>query len=158
MNKTIENILKIVKNNNLNIQEIDKLIDYLEMEKIKQIKISQVNQSKIIKNPKILDINVQSSRIDKRSNKNPYEYGGQQTTFEQSLLQYYDADIMRDINTETKLLQKELTHTPGQKSKNKIIDDRLSLIQYPTNVNNIVWKDNMPPRGGMTTRIDKYTN
>lgn len=157
MDKIIENILKIVKNNNLNIQEIDRLIDYLETEKIKQIKMSQINQSKIIKNPKILDINSQSSRIEKRSNKNPYDCGSQQHTFEQSILQYYDTDVTKDINVESKLLQREITHTPGQKSKNKIINDRLSLIQYPHNVDNIVWGNHMPPRGGITTRIDKYT-
>jgi len=146
MNKIIGNIISIIRNNNLNSNEIEQIIDFLEIEKI--------NQSNIKKNPTILDHNSKSDRIERKSNKNPYEYGGQQKVYEQSILQFYDANSIRDINVESSLQQTALTHIPGQKSKS-IINDRFMALPREHNVNNIVWNNNMP-RGGITTRLDKF--
>jgi hypothetical protein len=110
---------------------------------------------------------------------NPYEYGARQNGFGQLSKQPYTGeydndpiilnemgisdsayrekfpDHIRNINLESSLLQREMTHIPGQRrlAENEI--DRFERLPFdPQDHRHLVWQDNMP-RTGYPTRIDR---
>ena len=66
----------------------------------------------------------------------------------------HNVDHIRNINVESRLLQQEATHLPGQKELTEREMDRFELLPFnPQNSNHIVWND--MPRGGIPTRNDR---
>lgn len=110
---------------------------------------------------------------------NPYEYGARQNSmgmlYKSNYIGPYDANpedlcqlggsqisyeetfpgAIRNINIESSLLQKEMTHLPGQRTLTEIEINRFELLPFdPQDTRHIVWSDNMP-RGGVPSRIDR---
>lgn len=110
---------------------------------------------------------------------NPYEYGAKQNLLPPNKLETYigpydsDSKIMtdmglsgnmylekfpgeiRNVNVESSLLQREMTHLPGQRELTSKEIDRFNLLPFdPQDHRHIVWTDNMP-RGGYPTRNDR---
>jgi len=110
---------------------------------------------------------------------NPYEYGARQNEFgllyKEPYIGPYDANpkqlcdlgvsevsyeeifpgAVRNINVESSLLQREMTHTPGQRIITETEINRFELLPFdPQDTRHIVWKDNMP-RGGYPSRADR---
>jgi hypothetical protein len=112
---------------------------------------------------------------------NPYEYGSRQNELgsvykptytgpytvdnnpdllseiglsENLYFEKFPGDV-RNVNVESTLLQKELTHGPGQRRLTETELNRFELLPFdPQDVRHIVWKDNMP-RNGYPTRTDR---
>jgi len=62
---------------------------------------------------------------------------------------------IRNVNLESSLLQRELTHGPGQNSLAGTEINRFELLPFdPQDTRHIIWKDNMP-RGGYPSRSDR---
>ena len=62
---------------------------------------------------------------------------------------------MRNVNIENSLLQKEMTHIPGQRGTTGKEINRFEQLPFnPQDPRHIVWTDNMP-RGGYATRADR---
>ncbi|ANB50536.1 hypothetical protein [Powai lake megavirus] len=119
-----------------------------------------------------------STRMGKRSqhnNKindyyNPYEYGARQDSLQVPINEPYvgpydnDAcknisdyfpDHIRNINVESSLMQRVMTHLPGQREITEKDYDRFQLLPFdPQDHKHIVWTDNMP-RGGYSTRSNR---
>lgn len=110
---------------------------------------------------------------------NPYEYGSKQNSLPPIYKQPYRGPYsnnsemlnnmglsedmyyekfpgqMRNINVESSLLQKEMTHIPGQRQITQKEIDRFELLPFdPQDPKHIVWSDNMP-RGGYATRSER---
>ncbi len=110
---------------------------------------------------------------------NPYEYGAKQNSLPPIYKQpyhgpyYNDTNIlnnmgvpenayhekfpgrMRNVNIENSLLQKEMTHIPGQRGTTGKEINRFEQLPFnPQDPRHIVWTDNMP-RGGYATRADR---
>jgi len=110
---------------------------------------------------------------------NPYEYGAKQNSLGQINKQpyhgqYYNdplvvremglasdnrqtkpTDHIRNVNVESSLLQREMTHLPGQRRIVERENDRFELLPFdPQDHRHIVWSDSMP-RGGYSTRTDR---
>lgn len=108
---------------------------------------------------------------------NPYEYGSRQNslntfrdfeflapqdTTRSSLEEMGMSEVsycekfpgaIRNVNVESSLLQRELTHGPGQRNISEI--NRFELLPFdPQDTRHIIWKDNMP-RGGYSSRADR---
>lgn len=91
---------------------------------------------------------------------NPYEHGPKKRSLG-SLARGYHVDHnpetishIRNINVESLLKQREATRNPGQKLI--IENDRFDYLpRGALPVNNIVW-DNDMPRGGVSTRGEKF--
>ena len=63
--------------------------------------------------------------------------------------------LIRNVNMESSLLQREMTHTPGQRANTDVEINRFNLLPFdPQDTRHIVWKDNMP-RGGYPSRADR---
>ena len=92
---------------------------------------------------------------------NPYEYGIRQNCLSQPHIEEfnYHGDPntgLKDVNVESCLIQREMTHYPGQRGSNIAETDRFQLLPFdPQDHKHIVWSDNMP-RGGYATRKEKY--
>jgi len=66
----------------------------------------------------------------------------------------FPGDI-RNVNLESSLLQREMTHVPGQRELTEKEINRFELLPYdPQDTRHIVWTDNMP-RNGYPTRVDR---
>jgi len=62
---------------------------------------------------------------------------------------------IRDVNVESALMQREMTHLPGQKNLSQIEINRFEQLPFdPQNHTHLVWSDNMP-RGGYPTRNER---
>lgn len=110
---------------------------------------------------------------------NPYEYGSRQNSlgsvYKETYTGPYNNDPqllnklgisndncqqelpnhIRNINVESSLLQREMTHLPGQREITEKEIDRFQLLPFdPQDHRHIVWEDNMP-RGGYATRSDR---
>lgn len=107
---------------------------------------------------------------------NPYEYGAKQNILPSKYKQIYNGpysvdplvlnymgvqnsdqqpDHIRNINIESSLLQKEMTHGPGQRIVTEKEMNRFELLPFdPQDHHHIVWSDNMP-RGGFSTRSER---
>jgi hypothetical protein len=108
---------------------------------------------------------------------NPYEYGSKQNFLPPQYKSVYNGpyDIdpvilnqmgirgnqnhvpnnIRNINVESSLLQREMTHIPGQREITDREVNRFELLPFdPQDHRHIVWSDNMP-RGGYPTRTDR---
>lgn len=110
---------------------------------------------------------------------NPYEYGSRQNEFGSIYKPTYtgpynnNPDLLdemginpgmywetfpgdvRNVNLESSLLQREMTHTPGQRELTERELNRFDLLPFdPQDTRHIIWKDNMP-RGGYPTRTDR---
>jgi hypothetical protein len=110
---------------------------------------------------------------------NPYEYGSRQNEFGSLYKPTYtgpynnNPDLLdemginpgmywetfpgdiRNVNLESSLLQREMTHTPGQRELTERELNRFDLLPFdPQDTRHIIWKDNMP-RGGYPTRVDR---
>jgi len=110
---------------------------------------------------------------------NPYEYGSRQnelgplrdleymgrcklnrSTLQGMGLSEVDYDeqfpgAIRNVNLESSLLQRELTHGPGQRGLTGMEINRFELLPFdPQDTRHIVWRDNMP-RGGYPSRSDR---
>jgi hypothetical protein len=110
---------------------------------------------------------------------NPYEYGAKQNSLPPTYKQPYigpydnDSDILinmgvpenmyqekfpgqiRNVNVESSLLQKEMTHIPGQREITEKEINRFELLPFdPQDTRHIVWTDNMP-RNGYPTRTER---
>jgi hypothetical protein len=77
----------------------------------------------------------------------PIQQSGQQPT--------QQSEHIRNINIESSLLQKEMTHGSGQRNIIEKEVNRFELLPFdPQDHRHIVWTDNMP-RGGYSTRSDR---
>lgn len=110
---------------------------------------------------------------------NPYEYGSKQNEFgsiykptytgpyqndsgmlnemgiSEQMYQETFPGLIRNVNIESTLLQKELTHGPGQRDITERGFNRFELLPFdPQDHKHIVWRDDMP-RGGYPTRVDR---
>jgi hypothetical protein len=110
---------------------------------------------------------------------NPYEYGAKQDSLAPLVKQPYNGPYVNDpevikqmgvnnldanyncqphirnINVESSLLQREMTHLPGQRELTQKEINRFELLPFdPQDHRHIVWSDNMP-RGGYPTRTDR---
>ncbi|BCS83076.1 hypothetical protein QLL95_gp1047 [Cotonvirus japonicus] len=111
---------------------------------------------------------------------NPYECGSRQNMLDNTILKPYtgpyniDDNLLqqmginnnfhgknpmnsniRNVNIESSLLQKEMTHLPGQRTISSQETDRFQLLPFdPQDHRHIVWTDDMP-RGGYATRADR---
>ena len=108
---------------------------------------------------------------------NPYEYGTRQNEmgllYQQPYIGPYSDNpahlcelgvvgynetfpgLIRNVNVESSLLQREMTHTPGQRAITDVEINRFNLLPFdPQDTRHIVWKDNMP-RGGYPSRADR---
>jgi len=108
---------------------------------------------------------------------NPYEYGTKQNEFgllykqpyigpyadnpahvcELGVINYGETfpGAIRNVNVESSLLQREMTHTPGQRAITDTEINRFNLLPFdPQDTRHIVWGDNMP-RGGYPSRADR---
>jgi len=62
---------------------------------------------------------------------------------------------IRNVNVESSLLQREMTHVPGQRELTEVEINRFELLPFdPQDTRHIVWRDNMP-RGGYPSRSDR---
>jgi hypothetical protein len=62
---------------------------------------------------------------------------------------------VRNVNVESSLLQRELTHGPGQRELTEREVNRFEMLPFdPQDTRHIIWRDNMP-RGGYPTRVDR---
>ncbi|QGR53881.1 hypothetical protein [Moumouvirus maliensis] len=124
-----------------------------------------------------------STRIGKKSQQNlgtgdyhnPYECGSRQDSLHVPFLKPYNGpynnntnmlnnmgihdqqipDHIRNINVESSLMQREMTHLPGQREITEKNYNRFNLLPFdPQDQRHILWSDNMP-RGGYSTRNDK---
>ncbi|AZL89430.1 hypothetical protein QKC54_gp0395 [Megavirus baoshan] len=119
-----------------------------------------------------------STRMGKRSQynntindyHNPYEYGARQDSLQVPInepyigpydndscknMSDYFPDHIRNINVESSLMQREMTHLPGQREITEKDYDRFQLLPFdPQDHKHIVWTDNMP-RGGYSTRSNR---
>lgn len=124
----------------------------------------------------------ENTRPDKKSNGevyNPYSYGANQYNLGSIYKPTYtgpystqpdllsemgipDSDYwekfpgaVRNINVESSLLQKEMTHYPGQRELTSTEINRFQMLPFdPQDTRHIVWNDNMP-RNGYPTRTDR---
>jgi len=66
----------------------------------------------------------------------------------------FPGDI-RNVNLESALLQREMTHIPGQRELTERELNRFELLPFdPQDTRHIIWYDNMP-RGGYPSRVDR---
>lgn len=64
---------------------------------------------------------------------------------------------VRNVNVESSLLQKEMTHGHGQRATTSLEANRFEQLPFnPQDTRHIVWDDEMP-RGGYSTRNDRLT-
>ncbi|AGC01886.1 hypothetical protein H012_gp577 [Acanthamoeba polyphaga moumouvirus] len=127
-----------------------------------------------------------STRIGKKSQQNlgsndyynPYECGSRQDSLNVPILKPYNgpynnntntlnnmgihdqqiSDHIRNINIESSLMQREMTHLPGQREITEKNFNRFNLLPFdPQDDKHIIWSDNMP-RGGYSTRNDKLND
>lgn len=91
---------------------------------------------------------------------NPYEYGSRQNilrpdgNLSQGNIGNF-ADNIRDVNVESSLLQRELTHLPGQRQLTQGEVNRFEYLPFdPQNPDRLVWADDMP-RNGYATRVSR---
>ena len=86
---------------------------------------------------------------------NPYELGPRHNPLKPRINQPFDRSNVRDIDVESFFKQTEIRN-PGQK---KLVESEVNRFDYlpfgNPNPDNIVWADNLP-RGGISTRTDKY--
>lgn len=100
------------------------------------------------------------SRLDVRPNKpyhNPYEYSSRQNQLDPTTYMGHAEfrDGIRDINVESSLVQRELTHGSGRKGVSGLETNRFeNLLFDPQDTSHIIWHDSMP-RGGYSTRADR---
>jgi hypothetical protein len=125
------------------------------------------------------NINIELNDYETNKYYNPYEYGAKQNELgsvykptytgpynnNPDLLQemglsdslYWErfpGDI-RNVNLESSLLQREMTHIPGQRELTEKEINRFELLPFdPQDTRHIIWRDNMP-RGGYPTRVDR---
>ncbi len=108
---------------------------------------------------------------------NPYEYGSKQNSHgyltKAPIVGPYQNDLpmfenvepnknyqsqfpgIRNVNVESQLKQREMTHFPGQREITETELDRFNLLPFdPQDTRHLVWRDNMP-RGGFATRNDR---
>lgn len=172
INQLIKKLLADQIDPNLSIKEINYLIAYLENIK----KRKTVNRYHSEKNQKYNHMpNTFQEKRDTSYN-NPYECGAKQNILEAPLLSPYQGayhndptvlsnmglspvqnryDHIRNIDIESSLFQREMTHLPGQRKISERDYDRFNLLPYdPQNTDHIVWTDDMP-RGGYATRNDR---
>ncbi len=80
---------------------------------------------------------------------------GIQNSVPQNLAHPQQPEHIRNINIESSLLQKEMTHGPGQRIITEREMDRFEYLPFdPQDHHHILWTDNMP-RGGYSTRSDR---
>uniref|UniRef100_A0A6C0LRG5 Uncharacterized protein n=1 Tax=viral metagenome TaxID=1070528 RepID=A0A6C0LRG5_9ZZZZ len=121
----------------------------------------------------------QIENFDNCSYFNPYEYGAKQNELGSLMKPTYvgpydnNSNMMnelglsdnlywekfpgdqRNVNVESSLLQREMTHTPGQRELTEREVNRFQMLPFdPQDTRHIIWKDNMP-RGGYPTRVDR---
>ena len=109
---------------------------------------------------------------------NPYEYGARQNQLGPQQKEVYtgpynnDPNMMgqmglennryceqfpgqiRNVNVESSLIQREMTHLPGQRELTQKEINRFELLPFdPQDTRHIVWSD--MPRGGHPTRVDR---
>ncbi|XWV25187.1 hypothetical protein QJ856_gp0585 [Tupanvirus deep ocean] len=110
---------------------------------------------------------------------NPYEYGAKQNSLQPQYKPTYNGPYnvdpvvlnqmgipnatqqqnypshIRNVNIESSLLQREMTHIPGQREITEKELNRFEALPFdPQDHRHIVWADNMP-RGGYPTRTDR---
>ena len=170
---------------NLDPDDITYIQAYLEQVKVAKINQGAVqNNTKYCKTKhdlpvKINPLNKRSNNGSQKNYPNPYSYGARQNEFgsiykptytgpytsDQGLLNEMGLDNnlywetfpgdTRNVNLESVLLQKEMTHLPGQRVLTGEEINRFELLPFdPQDTSHIIWRDNMP-RGGYPTRIDR---
>lgn len=159
----------------LSVEDITYLQAYLENIKCKKLaqhpKPSQTSPSQVTKMHKRTPSFKQSNNYY-----NPYECGARQNILEPINLPTYhgpyknDSDMLqqmgitgsgknpghiRNADVESSLLQREITHLPGQREITEKNYNRFDLLPFdPQDANHIIWCDNMP-RGGYPTRNER---